>query len=116
MKRSILAAASLSLVLVSGCKSAFIEADVHNNTGGPVTVLEVDYSGGSFGKEAIPANGTYHYRFKVFGRGTSTVSWIDSAHAQHTYKGPEFHETQEGNISITLLPTSAAWDFHVHDR
>jgi hypothetical protein len=100
----------LALVVgLSGCKSAFITVTVRNQTGGPVSLLEVDYPSASFGTEAIAAGAEFHYRFKVIGSGRTKVGWVDAAHKEHSVDGPELSEGQEGQIAITLEPSTAVW-------
>lgn len=104
------AVAGIAFVLsAGGCKSAFVEADVKNQTGGDVTLVEVDYPSASFGKEALPAGATFHQRFKILGNGGTTVSWTDAKKVQHSVKGPELREGQDGTVVITLSGDSAPW-------
>jgi hypothetical protein len=97
------------LLGVSGCRSAYVEADVVNATGSAVTLVEVDYPSASFGVESLGAGAVYHYRFKVLGSGGTTVMWTDAARGQHTAKGPELHEGQAGVLRVTLAGDKAEW-------
>jgi hypothetical protein len=101
-------AATLAL---TGCHSAYIEATVSNRTGGPISVLEVDYPSASFGTQTLAAGADFHYRFKILGSGPTTVLWIDPAHQDHKSSGPTFHENDEGTLAIVLTPTAATWNF-----
>ena len=101
---------ALALVPATGCKSAYIAATVANRTGGPVSLVEVDYPSASFGREAVPENGSFPYRFKIIGSGPTKVSWTDAAHHDHTAPGPILYEGQQGCLKITLTPTGARWE------
>jgi hypothetical protein len=97
------------LIGLGGCKSAYVEADVVNETGAAVTLVEVDYPSASFGVEQLAAGGVYHYRFKVLGSGPTTVTWTDAHRTQHTAKGPELHEGQAGVLRVELERDAAKW-------
>lgn len=97
------------IMLAGGCKSPYVSATVTNETGGPVTLVEVDYPSASFGRESLAAGAVYPYRFKVLGSGTTKVSWTDARRKEHTAAGPELHEGQQGQLGITLTPTGAEW-------
>ena len=98
------------LVLVGGCKSPYVSATVKNETGAAVTLVEVDYPSASFGRESLASGETYPYKLKILGNGTTKVSWTDSGRKQHTANGPELHEGQQGQLTITLTATGAQWD------
>ena len=100
----------LGLVLVAGCKSPYVSATVKNDTGAAVTLVEVDYPSASFGRDVLAAGAVYPYRFKIIGDGATKVSWTDAARKQHSAAGPELHEGQHGQLSITLTPTGAQWN------
>ncbi|HEY4354188.1 MAG TPA: hypothetical protein VGN16_00455 [Acidobacteriaceae bacterium] len=102
--------------LSAGCHSSYVEADVHNASGGQVSLVEVDYPSASFGKELLPDGATFHYRFKILGSGATKVLWTDSAHHDHTVPGPELHEGEEGHLTVTLSGATATWDAQVHRR
>lgn len=86
-----------------------IAAHVENRTGQPVSLIEVDYPIQSFGRDAIPTNGSFNFRFKIVGSGPVFISWTDAAHHAHKSKGPTVHEGQHGEITIDLTPTGAQW-------
>jgi hypothetical protein len=100
----------VALVGLSGCKSAFVDADVKNETGGVISPVEIDYPSASFGKETVAAGNDFHYRFKILGSGGTTVMWTDAGRQQHSVKGPNLHEGQEGRVVITIGPTTATWE------
>ena len=103
-------AGALGLLALTGCHSAFIQADVHNGTGQDISLLEVDYPSASFGTESLPAGADYNYRLKVLGNGPLKVSWTDAAHHDHNATGPSVSEGQEGRLTVTLTAQSAAWN------
>jgi len=105
--------AATSLLAATGCHSAYIEATVTNATAAPVSLVEVDYPSASFGRESLAAGAGYHYRFKVLGEGPTKVLWTDAAHQDHTIPGPTLHEGDEGTLTITLTPATAAWNLNL---
>jgi hypothetical protein len=82
---------------------------VTNNTGARVTLIEVDYPSASFGRESLAAGAVFPYRFKILGSGPTKVSWTDAAHHDHSSAGPNLHERQHGQLTITLTPAGASW-------
>lgn len=112
-----IAATAAVLPLLSapiGCHSAFVDATVINHTGGTVKLIEVDYPSASFGTQDLAQNGIYRYHFKVIGGGATKVMWTDSAEKDHTSKGPNLSEGQQGQITVTLEPQAASWQAKVH--
>lgn len=101
------------LLSVAGCTSPYVNATVKNDTGAPVSLVEVDYPSASFGSDALADGAAYPYRFKVLGSGATKVSWTDAQRKQHTAAGPELHEGQQGQLTITLTPAGAQWDAHL---
>lgn len=99
---------------LTGCRSAYVEADVRNATGDQITLVEVDYPSASFGKELLADGATYHYRFKILGSGATKVSWTDAVHHEHSVPGPELHEGEEGHLTVTLSGRTAVWDSQLH--
>ena len=101
------------LVGVSGCHSAYVEADIKNATASPVKLVEVDYPSASFGKEVLAAGETYHYRFKILGNGDTRVLWTDATQHEHSVKGPALREGQEGPLVVTIGDDTAQWSLHL---
>jgi len=93
---------------LAGCHSAYVEADVTNQSGLPISVLEVDYPSASFGTETLGPGKQYHYRFKTQGEGPLKVLWTDAHHQDHTVNGPVLHEGAEGNLAIALQSDGTA--------
>jgi hypothetical protein len=111
MRRSL---AFLLLLPLSGCHSAYIEADLVNATGGTVPLVELDYPDASFGASALKAGATMHYRLKVQGSGVTKLLWTDAAGHDHTAKGPELHEGQQGSLRVTLTADTPQWQADLH--
>ncbi len=103
----------VSVVGLSGCRSRYIEATVHNGSGAAVSVVEVDYPSASFGKETLADGADYHYRFKVQGDGPLKVLWTDAENHDHTVGGPQLREGSEGTLVVTIKANDAAWDVNV---
>ncbi len=100
---------ALTLLFLTGCHSAYVEANVHNATGGPVTLLEVDYPSASFGKDELAADANFHYRFKILGSGPTKVTWTDARHHELSLTGPQLYEGQQGSVSVSLAENKADW-------
>ena len=94
---------------VSGCRSAYVEADVRNATDRPVRLVEVDYPSASFGVESLAAGAVYHYRFKILGDGATKVMWTDGAQKEHSVAGPALKEGQQGGLTVVIGGESATW-------
>ena len=107
--RVLLLLATTTLFALAGCKSPYIAASVINNTGSDISIVEVDYPSASFGTDAIASGATFPYRFKIIGSGPTKVSWTDAAHHDHTSTGPDLHERQHGQLTITLTSAGASW-------
>lgn len=104
------------VLLAAGCRSAYVEATVRNETGGPVRLVEVDYPSASFGKESLPAGAQFQYRFKVLGSGATKVTWTDADRKEHTVAGPALKEGDQGQLTIQLEPQTALWSPQLKGR
>ena len=113
MRTLCIAALAAALLTLTGCHSTYMEATVHNGTNGPVTLVEVDYPSASFGKELLPANADFNYRFKILGNGDTKVLWTDAERHEHSAAGPPLTEGQEGTVRITLSGASATWQLNL---
>jgi hypothetical protein len=98
--------AGICVLGLAGCHSPFIEADVVNRSGAPLSVVEVDYPSASFGTESLANDAVYHYRFKVQGSGPLKVLWTDAKRVDHTVNGPQLSEGTEGALRIVIGPGS----------
>jgi hypothetical protein len=96
---------------LAACHSYHIEATIENHTGGPITLLEVDYPSASFGVGSLAAEGVYHYRLQARDSGPIKVQYTDAKNHQVQITGPNLFERQEGRVEIVLLPDGKA-EFH----
>jgi hypothetical protein len=99
------------VVLLSACHSYHIEATVKNDTGGPISLLEVDYPSASFGADAVAASGEVHHRIQTRGSGPLKVQYTDESGKQVQITGPTLYEGQGGRVDIDLLPRGKS-EFH----
>lgn len=104
-----IAVATLTLAALTGCHSHYVEADVKNESGTALSLVEVDYPSASFGKETLAAGGVYHYRFKILGDGPTKILWTDPQQHDHTVPGPSLQEGQEGTLTVTITGSTAVW-------
>jgi uncharacterized membrane protein YhiD involved in acid resistance len=86
-----------------------VEADVKNDSGAAVSLVEMDYPSASFGVGSLAAGATYHYRFKILGSGTAKLMWTDAGRGEHTAAGPELHEGLQGTLTVTIGDGTAKW-------
>lgn len=101
----------LCLGTVLACHSYHIDATIENHTGGPVTLIEVDYPSASFGADELAANAVFHYSFQIRGSGQISVQYTASNGHQVQVKGPAIYEKQQGRLGIVLLPDGRV-EFH----
>jgi hypothetical protein len=102
--------ATVCLTSLLACHSYHIDATIVNRTGGPITLLEVDYPTASFGADSLSANSVFHYSFQTRGSGQVSVQYTASGHEVQV-KGPTLYEKQQGRLEIVLLPDGKI-DFH----
>ena len=102
--------AALTLTTLTGCRSPYVEATIANRTGGDISELQVEYPSASFGKDALPNDADFHYRFKLQGEGPIKLSYTDATHHDHAITGPVLYEGQHGTLRIDInLPDNAAF-------
>ncbi len=99
----------IAALLLTGCHSAYIEADLVNQTSNPITLVELDYPSASFGTQTLAPAQHFHYRFKVLGSGSLKLIYTDAAHHELTISGPTLNEGDEGRLTVTLTPTGVTW-------
>jgi hypothetical protein len=102
---------SVSLGMLMACHSYHIEATVKNDTGGPISLLEVDYPSASFGADAVGAGAEVHHRIQTQGSGQLKVQYTEGNGKQIQITGPTLYENQQGRMEIDLLPSGKA-EFH----
>jgi hypothetical protein len=95
---------------LAGCHSHYVEADVKNDSGAAVSLVEVDYPSASFGKESMASGVVYHYRFKILGDGPTKILWTDVHRQDHSVPGPSLREGQEGTLTVTITGSTAEWN------
>jgi hypothetical protein len=97
-------ALAVLVFLLSGCRSAWIQAVIINQQSTPVNLVEVDYAGGSYGVQSIAAHGSFHYRFHLLGSDKVTVSFMDASGHAVKVTGPELKIGQFGTLRIEIEP------------
>ena len=108
--------ATLALAALTGCHSHYIAVDILNDSGKPISLLELDYPSASFGVDTLAPGAVYHYRFKILGSGPTKLLWTDAAQHEHTVPGPALAEGQEGTLDATITPTTATWISHLRSN
>lgn len=105
------------MLLATGCRSPWIRCTIVNEQSTPVTLVQVSYPGGSFGVQTIAPGASFHYRFRDIGDGESSLDFTDAAHHEHTVKGPELKEGQEGTLRIAIEANNQVqWTPALKDR
>ncbi len=105
-----------SLVLLQGCRSAFINATVRNASGQIISLIEVDYPSASFGIQTLAPAASYSYRFKVLGSGPLKVMYTDVESHEHASQGPSLHEGLVGSVDIAISQATVNWTQHLQER
>ena len=106
MRRGSIAAwcAAGLLLLLSGCHSPWIQCTIVNHEDAPVSLVEVNYPGGSFGVQTIAAGASYRYRFHSLSTEAMSLEFPDAARQSHTATGPDLGQGQEGTLLIEIEP------------
>ncbi len=89
-------------LLIAGCHSAWIQCTIVNHESTPVSLVEVDYPGGSFGVQTIAAGASYRYRFHALASDAASLDFTDVARKSHKATGPEIEQGQEGTLGIEI--------------
>ena len=92
----------LSLLVVVGCRSAFVSTTITNNSGSRITLLEVDYPSASFGVGTLASGAQFHYRFKIQGSGPVKLQFTDGLGKTRSASGPDIHEGEQGTLQINI--------------
>jgi hypothetical protein len=90
--------------LLAGCRSPWIQCTITNHESTAVSLIEVDYPGGTFGVQTIAAGASFLYRFHTLGDDRVSIDFTDSAHHDHKAKGPELRLGEEGALHIDIQP------------
>lgn len=107
MQRTLAAALLSVTTLLVGCHSHYIQATVVNHSPAVINVLQVEYPGAAFGTQAIPAGGTFRYRFKLLGSGDLKIAWTDASQKDHTMQSLHLNEGQEGTLLLDFPSQTA---------
>lgn len=107
-KAAVLIAASCALlgatVMVSGCRSAWVQAIIVNRENVPVNLVEVDYPGGSFGIQSIAPHAAFRYRFHLLGTDKVVLTFTNAAEQSRKSTGPELAKGEAGTLRIEIEP------------
>lgn len=90
--------------LTAGCESPWVECTIVNRQTTPVSLVEVNYPGGSFGVQTIAAGAVYHYRFHALSTDTLSIDFMDAARQSRSVKGPELEQGSAGTLQIEIQP------------
>jgi hypothetical protein len=90
------------MLVGSGCRSPWIQCTIVNHEETPVSLVEVNYPGGSFGVQTIAAEASYHYRFRNLSTDPVSIDFTDAAGRSHTVSGPQLEPGQEGVLGIEI--------------
>lgn len=101
------------LLLLSGCRSAFVAAELKNDTPDTLSVVEVDYPSASFGTQSLAPGAIFRYRFKILGSGPLKVTYTDPQGHDHTATGPTLQEGGAGLLVIRIAPGGVNWEPHL---
>ena len=95
---------------VTGCHSAYINSTISNETGQPVSLIQVDYPSASFGVQSLNPSQDFQYRFKVLGSGPVKLSYTDGLQHDHKATGPNLREGNEGALRIVIANDGVHWE------
>jgi hypothetical protein len=109
MRLPCLLASAVTLLALSGCHSAFVDATVSNRTSANIPLIEVDYPSASFGTENLAPGKDFHYRFKILGNGPTRIVYTDSTEHEKHADGPILKEGSEGSFVVTISPDGVHW-------
>ncbi len=104
---------SVSLALLAGCHSHYVEATISNASPGVVTVVQVEYPSASFGVQMLQPGQVFHYRFKVYGSKPIALSYFDAKTKEHHQTGPVLREGDEGRLQITVRSDHADFEMRL---
>jgi hypothetical protein len=117
MKAMVLVGLAACLSLAACKPSPYVQTTVTNASGDSLQQVEIDYPSASFGKDKLPDNGVFNYRFKIQGSGKAHLEFLDSKGKSHAADGPELQEGQSGTLEVRITPAySVSWLPQLHDR
>lgn len=106
---------SISMALLTGCRSPYVQTTIVNSGAVELNNIEVDYPSASFGFSSLAPGATFHYRFQIQDAGRMKVEFSDNA--QHSYSGigPYVAQGQQGTLVLTLDGKGKnQWNAHLH--
>lgn len=102
---------SLFLLLLGGCRSAFVSATITNHSGASISLIEVDYPNASFGVGSLAPEAKFPYRFKIQGSGPVKMQFTDASGKTHSATGPQLAEGEQGSLSISIdASNNVSWE------
>ncbi len=106
-----------ALLLLTGCRSLYVQTDVKNSGNTELHNVEVDYPSASFGIPSLASGETFHYRIQLRDAGRMKVQFFDQAEHFHTGTGPYVAQGQQGILTITLDATGEnLWIANLHPQ
>lgn len=111
----LLMVSAATVVLITGCRSPYVQVTISNAGNTELHSIEVDYPSASFGIPNLSPGQVFHYRFQLRDAGRMKVQFFDSAEKQHSGTGPYAAEGQRGTLSITLDGSGKnVWTANLH--
>jgi hypothetical protein len=95
-------------LIATGCRSHLVKVSMTNASPQALSLIEVAYPGGTFGKNSLAAGETYNYRLKPLGDGTLKIQFTDALGGTHKAEGPAIKKGQESSIEIKLMQDGAS--------
>jgi hypothetical protein len=116
LRRTLQYSALCCALALAGCRpSPYVQTTITNATGDALQQLQVDYPSASFGKDKLPDNASFLYRFKIQGSGAPHIEFTDSSGKQHKADGPPLSEGESGTLDIRITPGySVTWQPMLH--
>ena len=99
----------MTLMVATGCRSAFVRATIENHSSEDLKLIEVDYPSASFGTQSLSPGADFHYRFKVLGEGKLKIDYTDASNQEKKAEGFLLQEGAEGPVTITVAGDGVHW-------
>ena len=111
MRKTIIAVASVWLLLLTGCtfQSHVIYVSLVNKGQSEARNIEVRYPGGSFGVSSLPPGRTYEYRIKPFYDGSVEVEYHYGAAKVRSIIS-KVQKDQVGKASVLIDESGVKWE------
>jgi hypothetical protein len=98
----------MAACIVAGCRSRVTKIHMVNTSAQPLSIIEVTYPGGAFGKNSLAAGESYNYNIKTLDDGVLKLQFTDAEGRIHRNYGPALKRDQEGSIEIKLTQASVS--------